>query len=104
MLCCLTSPRLQHRYWCLSPRPPELLNTFVERPAIDTRLMYWLAALHGIDGMLYYAVNLWYNQCDVNHMNRPCKPMERIRNTAMTDFNPAMCKCSRSLCVSLFQA
>jgi hypothetical protein len=72
-------------YWCISPRPPELMNTFVERPAIDTRLMYWLAGLHGIDGMLYYAVNLWYNQCDGNHLNRPCKPMTRINQTALTD-------------------
>ena len=45
-------------YWCLSPEPPEFMNTFIERPAIDTRLMYWLAALHGIDGMLYYQVDL----------------------------------------------
>ena len=41
-------------YWCLSPETPEFMNTFIERPAIDARLMYWLAALHGIDGMLYY--------------------------------------------------
>jgi hypothetical protein len=28
------------------------MNTFVERRIIDSRLMFWLAALHGIDGML----------------------------------------------------
>ena len=40
-------------YWCISPEQPEFMNTFIERPAIDTRLMYWLASLHDVTGMLY---------------------------------------------------
>lgn len=29
------------------------MNTFVERPAIQARLLYWLTALHAVNGMLY---------------------------------------------------
>jgi len=62
------------------------LNTFVERPAIQARLLFWLTALHSINGMLYYDVAIWSEQCP---SQRPCKPCDRINNTALTDFNPA---------------
>ncbi len=32
------------------------MNTFIERPAIEARLLYWLTALHAVNGMLYYDV------------------------------------------------
>ena len=38
--------------WCIGPSDPRALNTFVERPAIEGRLLYWLTALHAVDGML----------------------------------------------------
>jgi len=47
-------------------------------------LLFWLAALHGIDGMLYYQINLWSQQCPTL---RPCKSLERINGTALTDFD-----------------
>ena len=31
------------RYWCINPESPTGLNTFVERPAIQARLLFWLA-------------------------------------------------------------
>ena len=39
-------------YWCIGPEDPFALNTFVERPAIQARLLYWLTALHAVNGML----------------------------------------------------
>jgi hypothetical protein len=72
-------------YWCLSPEPANFINTFVERPAIDTRLLLWLAALHAVDGLLYYQIDLWSQQCPTL---RPCKPLERINSTSLTDFDP----------------
>lgn len=45
-----------HRYWCIGPSDPRALNTFIERTAIQARLLYWLAALHAVNGMLYYDV------------------------------------------------
>lgn len=76
--------------WCIGPTDPNQLNTFVERPAIQGRLIFWLSALHHIDGMLYYSVNRW---TELNgNCSRPspkCQPMRRINNTALTDFSPA---------------
>eukprot|EP01046_Picozoa_sp_COSAG06_P005144 COSAG06_NODE_226_length_19747_cov_9.234121_13_plen_703_part_00 len=73
-------------YWCIGPENPMALNTFIERPAIQARLLFWLTALHNINGMLYYDVAIWKSQCPAA---RPCKPVGRINNTALTDFNPA---------------
>ena len=39
-------------YWCIGPADPAAMNTFVERPAIEARLLYWLTALHAVNGML----------------------------------------------------
>ena len=43
-------------YWCIGPEDPRAMNTFIERPAIEARLLYWLSALHAVNGMLYYDV------------------------------------------------
>ena len=34
----------------------------------------------------YYHVDIWVHQCPTG---RPCKPVARINNTALTDFDPA---------------
>ena len=73
-------------YWSLFPLDPVGMNTFVERPAIEARLLYWLTALHAVNGMLYYSVDIWQDQCP---SMRPCTPVRRINNTALTDFKPA---------------
>ena len=73
-------------YWCIGPKSPTGLNTFIERPAIEARLLYWLTALHAVNGMLYYDVAIWSGQCP---SERACKPVERINNTGFTDFDPA---------------
>eukprot|EP01052_Picozoa_sp_SAG31_P002260 SAG31_NODE_78_length_27447_cov_83.819877_6_plen_896_part_00 len=73
-------------YWCIGPTDPRQMNTFLERPAIEARLLFWLASLHAIDGMLYYSVNRWVDQCPTQ---RPCRTISRINNTALIDFDPA---------------
>jgi hypothetical protein len=39
------------------------MNTFVERPAIQARLLYWLTALHAVNGMLYCMPQQCYRAC-----------------------------------------
>jgi hypothetical protein len=73
-------------YWCIGPSDPSSMNTFIERPAIEARLLYWLTALHAVNGMLYYDVAIWQDQCP---KDRPCKAVGRINGTMLTDFNPA---------------
>jgi hypothetical protein len=85
-------------YWCVGPEQPEFLNTFVERPGIEARLLFWLAALRRVDGMMYYQVNLWASQCaDAAGHPGPgqpvtrssCAPVQRINGTGQVDFDPA---------------
>eukprot|EP00930_Biecheleria_cincta_P049819 TRINITY_DN3501_c0_g1_i1.p1 TRINITY_DN3501_c0_g1~~TRINITY_DN3501_c0_g1_i1.p1 ORF type:complete len:340 (+),score=43.13 TRINITY_DN3501_c0_g1_i1:152-1171(+) len=78
--------KLYFWYWCGYPNYWPWLQTLVEDPAIDARLLFWLTALHKIPGLLYYALNKWADQCPDD---RPCKPVTRLNNTARTDFNPA---------------
>ena len=76
--------------WCIGPTDPNQLNTFVERPAIQARLIFWLSALHHVDGMLYYSVNRWTEVAgNCSEPSAACQPLRRINNTALTDFNPA---------------
>ena len=49
-------------------------------------MLFWLAALHAVDGMAYYSTDLWQNQCPTQ---RPCSPCTRINRTAFTTFDPA---------------
>ena len=75
-------------YWCVGPNLPQFMNTFVEWPAIQARLLFWLTALHGVTGMLYYQDDLWWEECGSPQTPRPCKPLARINESALTDFNP----------------
>lgn len=58
----------QWQYHCIEPNDISSLNTFIERPTFQARLMMWLSALNHLQygaptGWLYYAVNLW-RPCD----------------------------------------
>ena len=48
-------------YICVSPIDPYA-NWFVEYPALQARLLWWMAYQHGIGGFLYYAMNRWPEQ------------------------------------------
>ena len=83
------APRIYSADWCIGPTDPNQLNTFIERPAIQGRLVFWLSALHAVDGMLYYSVNRWSERNCSAAADATCRPLRRINNTALTDFNPA---------------
>jgi hypothetical protein len=71
-------------YHCISPSEEKYLNTFIERPLLETRLLFWLAAANfDISGWLYYAIDLWIG------WPKPKTIITRINNTAMTDWDPA---------------
>ena len=70
-------------YHCIAPSGTEYLNTFIERPLIMARLLFWLASAHQVRGWLYYSTVMWQRYPTSSF------PMERINNTARTDFDPA---------------
>ena len=45
-----------------------MFNTFVERPATDGRMLFWLAALYKVPGMLYYMTDDWSGLCNFRHV------------------------------------
>lgn len=71
-------------YHCIEPSGGEYLNTFIERPRTQGRLLYWLASLEDIDGWLYYATDLWRPYPGKTH-----SPIRRIGGSARTDFDPS---------------
>ena len=85
-------------YWCVGPEQPEFMNTFVERPGIEARLLPWLAALRNVDGLMYYQLNLWASQCaDPEGHPGPgqpvtrlsCDPVRRVNGSGRVGFDPA---------------
>ena len=66
-------------YHCCGPVDPHM-NTFVEQPRINGRLMMWLAAADEVNGWLYYAVNGWSGDRKI---------VEREGKGPRTDFDPA---------------
>lgn len=74
----------QFWYHCIEPSGTQFLNTFIERPWIQGRLLYWLAAANDVDGWLYYADDLW-----IPHPGRAHTPIQRISDTPLTNWDPA---------------
>jgi len=66
-------------YHCCGPIDPHM-NTFVEQPRINGRLMMWLAAADEVSGWLYYTVNGWPGERKI---------VEREGKGPRTDFDPA---------------
>jgi len=66
-------------YHCCGPIDPHM-NTFVEQPRINGRLMMWLAAANEVNGWLYYTVNGWPGERKI---------VEREGKGPRTDFDPA---------------
>ncbi|MEE3257755.1 MAG: DUF4091 domain-containing protein, partial [Candidatus Latescibacterota bacterium] len=48
-------------YICIAPIKPHA-NWFIEYPAIEARLLWWMAHRQGVEGFLYYATNRWPDQ------------------------------------------
>jgi len=64
----------------------------VQRPAADSRLLFWLASIHGVDGMLHPAINDWVSRCSQSKKlvrGYPhCRIVRRINDTMLTDWDP----------------
>ncbi|MEE2658898.1 MAG: DUF4091 domain-containing protein [Candidatus Latescibacterota bacterium] len=66
-------------YICIAPTHPHA-NWFIEYPALEARLLWWMAHRQGVEGFAYYSVNRWANQ----HT-----PLTRINDTHLVNWNPA---------------
>ena len=92
----------QHEAWgyhCISPRPwpptepVKFLNTFIEDPAVDARLLSWWSLRYGAQGWLYYLVDGW-QPSSATSPNVPLKPPThqplrlRANSSLLTDFSP----------------
>ena len=75
----LKQGKQQWWYHCIVPTPANYLNTFIERPLIETRLLFWLGSTQDVGGWLYYAVVSWSSTTYMTKMNK----------TAKTGFDPA---------------
>ena len=74
----LQSGRKQFWYHCIVPVEVYMMNSFIERPLMEIRLMFWYAGYHKVSGWLYYLVDNWYEN----------KFMVPLNNTARTSFDP----------------
>ena len=77
------SGKQQWWYHSIDPSQPQYLNTFIERPLIETRLLFWLACSQNVGGWLYYSVVRWVRYPISN------EPISRIDGTSRTNFDPA---------------
>lgn len=77
-------------YHCVEPKPLADLNTFIERPLIEDRLLFWLAASRPYDGWLYWMDDLW-RACPGQPHGEKKHVARAVNEThpAMLDFNPA---------------
>ncbi len=80
-------------YHCIEPSGGGYLNTFVERPLMQTRLLQWLGAGRAADhvsGWLYYAVDAFATGCPANPSQHV--PVRRLPGrAARTDWNAGNC-------------
>ena len=79
----IASGKEQWWYHCIEPSNAQYLNTFIERPLMEARLLFWLACSQSVGGWLYYSVVMW------NRYPASSSPISRIDNTSRTDFDPA---------------
>ena len=70
-------------YHCIEPSGTTFLNTFIERPLMMARLLFWLGSAHPVSGWLYYSSVMW------NRYPSSKAVMAKISGTARTDFDPA---------------
>ena len=70
-------------YHCIEPSGTAYINTFIERPLMMARLLFWLASAHPVSGWLYYSSVMWKRYPSSSAV------MERLNGTARTDFDPA---------------
>ena len=80
----LLSGRKQFWYHSIVPGQINMMNSYIERPLMEIRLMLWYAASYKVKGWLYYSVVNWYQNGFMTPLN----------NTARTSFDPASARWS----------
>lgn len=62
--------------------------SWIEWPMIQGRLLFWLASLHSVPGMLYWTTDLWAAQCmpGAGETSGKCKPLTYDEGLAGTMF------------------
>ena len=67
----------------------DYLNSFIERPLMEARILFWLGASYiNVNGWLYYAVDLWQGCPSQGIPDK--KIIHRLNATLpFTDFDPA---------------
>lgn len=66
---------------CVPPHPYP--NFFIDYPAIDQRILFWMNWKYRIPGFLYYAVNLW----EVNRKSRERWPEVEWNTLSFDEYN-----------------
>jgi hypothetical protein len=66
-------------YVCCTPGNPYP-NFFIDYPAIDPRILFWMSWKYRVPGFLYYAVNIWENNRSLKSMSAEAHPFQ--------DWNP----------------
>ena len=77
------SGKQQWWYHCIDPNQPQYLNSFIERPLMETRLLFWYACSHNVGGWLYYSTVKWQRRPSSS------ESISRINGTSRTNFDPA---------------
>jgi hypothetical protein len=70
--------RKQFWYHSIVPVQEDYLNSYIESPSLEIRLMFWLASCYRVDGWLYYRVTRWLKH----------EFMTPLNGTARTSFDP----------------
>jgi hypothetical protein len=80
-------------YWSDDPWDTRRMNpSWIEWPVIQGRLLFWLASLHGVPGMLYWTTDLWGAQCmpgSAAKISGKCRPLtydEGLEGTMYTNW------------------
>lgn len=79
----IAAGKQQWWYHCIEPSGTQYLNTFIERPLLMARLLFWLAGAHEVGGWLYYSTLMWHRYPTTS------SPITRESGTARTNFDPA---------------
>eukprot|EP00928_Gymnodinium_smaydae_P016073 TRINITY_DN15995_c0_g1_i1.p1 TRINITY_DN15995_c0_g1~~TRINITY_DN15995_c0_g1_i1.p1 ORF type:complete len:587 (-),score=50.44 TRINITY_DN15995_c0_g1_i1:281-2041(-) len=72
-------------YHCIEPSKADFLNTFIERPLIEARLLFWLAASRRYQGWLYYETDLFRDCVHEKHVLL----VGNTTHPALVSFDPA---------------
>jgi hypothetical protein len=62
-------------YICMDPKHPYA-NWFIDYPAIEPRLLFWMTWKYGVTGFLYYSLNSWASNCVTENLPEYIVPHE----------------------------